>query len=575
MRSIPNITDSNNKKIHKSFFVLDVETWGLNPKKEFFAVGVLYGFNFTFVFHSVDEIIQELNKNKYRGKKIFAHNAQYDFTCIFGNIILNVDNSAIFNSSFISADYNGIKLCDSMNIFPSSVSKIGETLGYKKGRTPSKFKFAWSELGVNQNDIDYCIRDCKIIFDALLKIFYKVGGVRITIASLAMYNFRKNYLKSPIYYNELNDHFFNSYYGGRTEAFKLGKCEADCYDINSLYPYIMEKIYFPDFKNLKKYTNVSKEQLYVYLSRYEGYFEGRVKHKNTYFGFVPYRGKTNLLFPVGEFPCKLNFNELRYALENDTIEIVSIKNVFCAPPVKTIFKEYVNDIYNERKNDQNELNKFILKLLLNSLYGKFGMRKKYQTTYYNNIPVDEIELLQKNNNYYELKLFNKNRSDCYLVTQNEKFEKMYYSIASIASYITSGARIELLKGLLANENNEVVYCDTDSIFLNGSVEGIKLGNELGEWKREDKKILEIRGLKNYVYYDESSKTIKEAIKGVSKNAEKIGENKYRTLTYYKTKEAIRRQKPTGEQFYKEKTLTHEYNKRIIIDKFGNTKPIEL
>jgi hypothetical protein len=89
---------------------------------------------------SVESFKKEFDNDIYKDKYVFAHNAEFDLTGIFGNIIKNVDRSAVFNGKFITANYKGIKFGDSMNIYPSSVKKIGEMLGSeklenKKGKT--------------------------------------------------------------------------------------------------------------------------------------------------------------------------------------------------------------------------------------------------------------------------------------------------------------------------------------------------------------------------------------------------------------------------------------------------------
>jgi len=200
---------------------------------------------------------------------------------------------------------------------------------------------------------------------------------------------------------------------------------------------------------------------------------------------------------------------------------------------------------------------------------------KYETTYYDTIPFDIIEELEKTEQFHILKTFSEVRDDCFLITENEKFVNSFFAIPTFSSYITSEARILLLTGLLDNEkNSKILYCDTDSIFLEGKFTG-QISDILGNWKLEEKNILNIRGLKNYVFIDEHGKTI-EAIKGVSRNAvkSKTEKNTYKWKKYYKTKEALRRNKEAGESYKVKKTLSGIYDKREVL-KNGETKPIKL
>lgn len=580
MKIVHTLSDNEPKELHKQFFVFDVETRGLSPKPENFIFAVLYGYKFKKVFYKPKDLINEFKKVKYKGKKIFAHNAEYDLSSTFGNVILDIDNSAIFNGKFISCKFAHTTFCDSFSIFPSSVKKIGETIGLKKLDIDENY-ITGKNVKITNKMIDYCTRDCEIVFQALLKMFEKVGCIRMTIASLAMAYFRKKFLKKPLIYNEFNVDFFESYYGGRTEVFKLGSGNYKVLDINSLYPFIMSDIEFPDPKNLKKIIKVDLKYFKYLLTKKEGYAKVRINHSSEYFGYLPFKGKVNgsssnkLLFPVGEFTTCVNFNELRYALSQGVIQILEVEYCVYSNPIKSPFSEYVTHNYNERVNSENELTKLIIKLLLNSLYGKFGMREKYTTQYYSRIPHKKIQELKNSNTYYELKLFSSERSDCYLITENNKTKKSFFAIPSFASYITSAARVYLLKeGLIKNENVGIAYCDTDSIFVPVSCEpSVPLGSALGEFKLEEKTVTDIRGLKNYSYIDNEGKK-HDAIKGVSKNSEKISKNKYKALKFYKTKEAIRRQKVTGDNFYQEKELKHVYDKREIL-KNGETKPLKL
>lgn len=574
MRVLHPLTEKKKGDLKKQFFVIDIETKnGLSPKPDNFIFGVIYGDNFINVLYTIDDFYKELSKRKYRAKKVFAHNGEFDYSGIFGNIILNVDNAAIFNGKFISAKYNNVTLCDSMNVLPTSVKKLGELLGIEKLDTPEEF-LQGDDIKVTPLMIEYCKRDCEIVYNSLLNVFEMVGGIRITIASLSMYYFRKDFLKKPLVYNDLNDEFYKSYYGGRTEAFKIGKVEANVYDINSLYPYVMTKIKFPDFKNLRKYDNINtKYALYLIKSK-EGLFKGRILHKYNDIGLLPFKciksGK--LLFPIGEFDTCINFIELRFALSSGLVEIISVEYVICSAPIKSPFIDYIHTNYGLRLKTENEFLKFFYKLLMNSLYGRFGMKKKYTTTYYDTIPYDEIFELKRNFEYYELKLFSHKRNDCYLVTENKKAEKMFFSIPSIASYITSAARMELLKGILSNKES-IVYCDTDSVFLEDKPKEIEIGNELGQWKLEDKKVIEVRGLKNYSVRGKYGVEIK-IIKGVNKKSIEINNFHFQVEKFYKTKESIRREKETGEKYISEKIITNKYDKRIV-NPDGSTNPIKL
>lgn len=572
-----------------NFFVFDTELKRsyyddnkkavFEPQPKNFVFGVLYGFNFVRVFRNVTDFRNEFKKKKYKKKYIFAHNCEFDLMTIYGNIYQKVDSKAIFNGKFITCKKDEVIFCDSYNIYPSSVAKIGEIVGLKKGETDKIYKGLLTKKNVTSDDINYCIRDCEIIYDALLEIFENIGTIKMTIGSLAMYDFRNKFLKTELIFSDLVDEFFESYYGGRTEAFIMGAVDCDVFDINSLYPHVMNTVIFPDIRTLKKENFVSVEYLLYLLKRYEGLAKVTILHKDSYFGFIPYR-TTKLLFPTGEFTSTVNFNELRFAVEKGMVTIIKVDYVVYANPMESPFKEFVTVNYNNRISSSNELKKLIIKLKLNNLYGKFGQRVKYATEYFDDIPYHIIEELEKTNKFCELKIFNQERNDCFLITENEKFKNSFFAIPTFASYITSEARIILLKTLLQNENNRVAYCDTDSVFIENKFIG-DIGKNLGQFKKESKKVIEIRGLKNYVYYEPQPLDshmfyfdVVETIKGVNKNSVKIKEGVYINTQYFKTKESLRRNKEAGSKKIVIKELKHIYDKRVILPD-NNTKTIKL
>lgn len=582
MRTLKQVTtESDMTKIKHNFFVFDTETTKLEPKSENFVFGVLYAWNWHKVFYSPAEFIEELKHERYKGKYIFAHNAEFDLLTIFGNIYTEVDNTAIFNGKFISAKYGHVTFADSMNIFPTSVEKIGKLIGLDKLENKKVKSQGLRKENITAEDVEYCKRDCKIVFVALQRIFELTGAIKLTLPSLAMYDFRKNYLPGDLHFSELVDEFYDSYYGGRTEAFKIGKVNAKVYDVNSMYPYAMVNTVFPDVKSLKKEIAPDVKFLNHCLKYYEGMASVDVAHKDTFFGYLPCRMEVNksekLVFPVGKFSTVVNFNELRYALQAGVIEIKKVHYIVYANPAKSPFVEFILDNYKKRNESKDELNRLIYKLKMNSLYGRFAMRMKLSTAYYDEIPFQLIQELKEADKYCDLQLFNADRNDCYVITENEKFKNSFFSIPTFSSYITSTARVMLLQALTANEKNGICYCDTDSVFLEGKFIG-KLSDELGDFKLEDKQVTAVFGLKNYIYKDHDGKEV-IVIKGISKNAVKksdpvTGQTVYEVPKYIKTKQALRQNKEAGTAFIMKKTLTGKYDKRIV-NHDGTTKPIKI
>lgn len=584
-------------KIRKKFFVFDVETYTRDARPEGFAVCCMYGFNYKKVFHSIEEFKEELFSGAFKNKYIFCHWAEFDLNAIFGNIKKELDRQAVFNGSrFIIAQKDKVLFADSLNIYQTSVKSIGEILGINKLEMGSRFGTG-KRFKVSDEEITYCYRDCEIVWLALEKIFTMVQSVRPTLASLSMLYYRRFYMPFSFAYNELSIKFFDSYYGGRVEAIKLGKTLSSKYDINSMYPYVMTYAKFPNPKFVKKSHASTPKGLLHDLKYYEGQATIKVKHKKNNFGFLPVKHNGKLVFPNGVFSGTWCFPEIRYALKMKVIEILEVNEVFISYPMESPFKSFATETYDKRLKSEG-IEKNNLKLILNSLYGKWGQREKFKEIYFEEIPLDFIELLKENEIPFEIKIFNKVRTDCYLhifkaikinkdyteISLDDKgFATKIHSIPAFSSYITSHARVYLLENVLKYQKQVVTYMDTDCVCLEKEVD-ILQSLELGAFKKEEEIIDEIFGNKNYSEIKKGKANRK--IKGIPKKAEKLdgtynilkkainNDNTYEFSNIVKTKRAIRQNKDAGVWEIATRELKAVYDKRTVKPN-GKTSPLVL
>lgn len=515
------------------------------------------------------EFKKEFLKPEYKGKHIFAHNAEFDLMVIYGNIFKNLDNTAVFNGRFVMATNGNCIFVDSFNIFDCSVKNLGKSLGMEKIENTKVFTEGLTKSNITNEDITYCIRDCEIVYKALHKMFNYAGSLKITISSLAMFNFRSRYLNKPIFFEpKINDLFYNSYCGGRTEVFKLGECDCKTYDINSMYPKHMRDGTFPNpFK--MKHQSINQSQFLYLLRYYEGVADITIRHREHYLGYLPVKHNEKLIFPNGVFRGWFNFCEVKNALDKQIIDIIEVHDCIFSRGEESPFRNYIDDHY-QKKETATGIDRLIEKKFLNTLYGRFAMKRHKKTVYFEDIPIELINQMEREGTIFELKYFNSNRNDLFIDIIEEM--QNYNSIPSYSSYITSLSRINLLDGLEQNLDNSVRYCDTDSIFCDGNFKG-KISDNLGDWKEEDKKVTMIRGLKNYDCEVNNTKEVH--IKGVGKNAIEIEENVFLDRRYIKTKQALRQGKEAGKSIEVIKKLKNTYDKRIIESNGVDTRPIIL
>lgn len=561
------------------YYVFDTETciynkkgqfkYDLNGRPESFKFGVIYGKNHTRVLRSLQEMKDALNDPIYKGAQMFAHNLEYDGNTIYDNIYA-FDPSAIFNGRLIAFTNGNVKFADSFNIYKMSVAQIGDIIGKPKTMTYNRWK-----KEISTADINGCIRDCEIIYDALFTMFHAAGSIKITQASLSITYFRREFQPYDIKHNELQKYFWQSYYGGRTEAFKIGKTNSVAYDINSSYPSAMIECKFPNPSLMKTAHFPDARRFKKILQNYEGCAKVTIEHKQNWIGLLPYKKKGKLIFPVGTFTGTWNFNELRYAINTGLVTIKQVHNCVYAPSIDSPFIDYIKVNYRKRLEvGKGTIQGVNLKVFMNCLYGKFAQKIEEQWIYIDDIEARYMDTIKKHmdaKTFIKISMFSKERKDCFLVVKSGTEMKISYQIPSFSSYITSFARIRLLDKMIEKENYRPVYCDTDSIFFEIDPQ-IKTSSKLGEWDKEDKIVTEILGLKNYRYKENGE--LYRRLKGVPKTATEISPNVFVYENLIKTKESLRRNLDAGVRTKRTKKINNVYDKREIL-KNGETKPIKL
>lgn len=159
------------------------------------------------------------------------------------------------------------------------------------------------------------------------------------------------------------------------------------------------------------------------------------------------------------------------------------------------------------------------------------------------------------------------RNDAYIVE-----EELYYSYNTIpvfSSYITSFARVNLLQKMVRYIDNDIVYIDTDSIAVNNYTKDIETSNLLGDFKLEEKIIVDIIGNKSY-----REKGGNLVMKGVRKDAKQLLNGKFTYKRMIKPKGAIRTGAQAGTFIDVTKSVNYKYDKRKVFAD-GSTKPLEV
>jgi len=577
------------KKLTKYDFIgFDVETYG--DDNLFYMGGLFYltdsGKEVYKAFYDREEMIEFLLTFKFQGKYIVATNLGFDLSVLFFNTkywndlnILERGSNIIYAEyKFKNSDKKGkIKFIDTMNYVPFSVEKLGKIINIEKQEKPSflgeipktKEEKAYLEF---YNSYD-CKISCKFMYFLQDGFFNAGGNLKITIASTSFDIWRRNFQPDMLVKEEfiLNDHevknfIFKGYYGGRTEVFKKGLFkDVFYYDINSLYPSVM-RLAFPLPQSIRKVDSCSVS----YIQNYMGVTECTVFCPKMNKPFLPFRNEKSkkLLFPCGRFTGTWNNCELQkavtlgYKIEKIHKQVIYTKNFFP-------FKEFVEYFYQKRLDykKENSPMEFVCKIILNSLYGKFGQKriKKSRIIDMNLFTGDYDALIKEIGEDFLIK------DNKILVNKEEEFNgKNVYPILS--SYVTSYARI-LMYNYLKHE--EVLYTDTDSCICSAPI--FSHSKVLGEMKLEGEfKLVHIIKPKFYYTYDGEEYDVK--IKGLSKadkkDFEKIlnGET-VNKMKFSKMKESIRRGFAINKKMIVPKIMGLTDDKRIWLD--NESEPLNI
>jgi len=565
---------------NNKFITMDLETRCLNNVMIPYTVSIFDGSDkFSFYlsdYNNSDEMLQKaieyLLKRKYHNYKVYLHNFS-NFDSVFIIKILSSLSNKIkpiiregklidLKFSFGSDNYS-LFFRDSYLMLPSALKKLAENFNVEnKGIFPYKFvnesgisldydgkvpaykyftdlsieeyikycnQFKYSNWNLKKETIKYCEQDCISLYQVIDKFALKIYELfRIdlfkysTLPSLAFAIYRSNYLnkntKIPLIMGEIYDFIKKGYTGGSVDVIKSYGKNIYRYDVNSLYPYVMKTFPMPVGNPIFFEGDISLVE-----NKPFGIFEVEVTApKNLNIPILQTKVDTGnglrTISPLGTwtgvyFSEELN-NALNYGYKFKIIRGYLFKK-------ENIFTEYVDFLYNLKVNSVKDSPDYLIsKLLLNSLYGRFGMNptkeehiivemeqalniyKKYEIT----------NIVDLNNGKELITFFDEN---IYLDNKRATNNSIPISMA-----VTAWARIHMTQ-FKNNADYELFYTDTDSIDINKPLPTSHVGKKLGQMKLEhifDKAIflapkvyggitpnyeyIRIKGLKNPITYQE-------------------------------------------------------------------------
>lgn len=424
---------------------------------------------------------------------VISHNLYFDLR-VSGLLVRLLDEGWLVKRQYVAESgvqsffllRNGdrsILFIDSMNWFNTSVKKLGALYGYPK-----------YDVDFQHADSDYlsayCSRDVEIIRVAVLAwlSFIKtnnLGNCQKTLASQAFSSFRHRFMRHPIcIHSDARAARLErcSYFGGRVENYCVGLVPQRLYklDINSMYPSVMSGRAYPH-KLLRYYHDgVSVDKLRAGVERLHCIAHVTLE---TDVPRYPLRRPGRVIYPIGRFATVLQGETLKAALDSGHVTGVMQVAAYQTAP---LFDDFVDYFWSERRKAQesgNEVYTYLYKILMNSLYGKFGQRGFEQQRHEQDVATGlEVESAWINGRIATIWTLGRTVFVNYKVDKTPTLAEIsqelpvdeqervmqgegYNSFCAISASITDHAR-DLLWRLMEQAGREhVYYVDTDCLFV--------------------------------------------------------------------------------------------------------------
>ena len=305
----------------------------------------------------------------------------------------------------------------------------------------------------------------------------------------------------------LENEIRKSYFGGNVDVFINKITTGYHYDINSQYPTAMLQDMPVGDPILSLETDLNNIFGFVYG-------EITAPDENTLqVPFIQYKDPSKKLTycPRGKFKRLIFSQEIKYAL-NFGYKI-NIEYCYQFERGKDLFKKFVIDHYEIKQSTNDPVQRSIAKLLLNSLYGRLGMKDIENTL--NFVDLKEAEYLDKNTNVSVISELTENK---YIIKFNghisdnirklyktdplisDKDKLIFYNKkelrdlginkkANVPSAVHIAAAISSYARMIINDyknipGNPCIMSDTDSAVLPKPLPNHQVGVELGQMKLE-------------------------------------------------------------------------------------------
>ncbi len=332
---------------------------------------------------------------RYRNRTFVAYNLKYEISAFLQRltphslaILRNTGEcthkgykyAVIGNKCLkISKGKNAVTMFDIYNFYMASLDKVAQQFlaDYKlktdvKTFTPESVQDNFSEV------VNYCIKDAILVRDLatlLIAKFRKLGIEIRKLYSIAYVSYQYFSTKCPYVvvkrywrdYRYLLDYAIKSYNGGKFEVTKKGAGYYYEYDIVSAYPSEIANLIDISWARVEHDKKYRKDSIYSFLKCVIDI------PFNVHSPVALKQGTVNT-YPVGRINKVITKKEYEYLLSvGCTIKIINAWHILCDNKQYPYRYEInkLSALKAEYKSNKNKFDYHVIKIMMNSLYGKF------------------------------------------------------------------------------------------------------------------------------------------------------------------------------------------------------------
>lgn len=234
-----------------------------------------------------------------------------------------------------------------------------------------------------------------------------------------------------------------------------------CVDVNSLYPTVMRDP--PKVGNIpQEYPARFKYMTHEYEPDSLGFYDAEVEVPPDM--YVPplgvvwkVDGHSKFIFPAGRFTGRWSTLELEYA-KSVGVKVLRTGEGAIFDSGGNFFKRYVDELYEIREQSKKDsVDNVLAKLLLNSCYGRFGLRVDREGLV---VDVGQDGLSETE----DKKGFVLEQGDKKMRLGRVPNHLETFNNVAVAAWVTSSARVFMHRSIMRAGGNALFYMDTDSMF---------------------------------------------------------------------------------------------------------------